>query len=134
MSYTLEIGDPIPEDTIKIAIDSTGIRTAYVEGDTIPEHRTASDILKETTSEFTNLIQEYMNNEAKLNGYESLLSACSYAGAVNSYQAEGQSFIIWRSTVWDYSYAQLAEIQTGLRSMPTPEEFLLELPPRVIPA
>ncbi len=79
-------------------------------------------------------IQAKLDKEARAKGYDSILSACSYAGYTNPFQAEGQAFIQWRGSVWKYCYDQLAEIEAGNRSEPTLDEFLAELPAYVPPA
>ena len=75
-----------------------------------------------------NSVQEHLDAGAKLKGYESILSACSYAGYTNPYELEGKSFIAWRGAVWAYCYQELEKVQLGTRAEPTIEEFLLELP------
>lgn len=73
-------------------------------------------------------IELLMNSKAQEQGYDSILSACSYAGYPNDFQQEAIAFGTWRSSVWKYCYQELDKIQQGLRTEPTIEEFLLELP------
>lgn len=75
-----------------------------------------------------NGVQAHLDLKAKEHGYDSILSACSYAGYPNPYETEGKSFIVWRGNVWAYCYQELAKVQDGTRTEPTLEEFLLELP------
>lgn len=74
------------------------------------------------------LIQNMLNEKAIEHGYDSIISVCSYAGYTNQFQDEAVAFGIWRSDVWAYCYAELEKIQQGVRSEPTIDEFLLELP------
>lgn len=55
-------------------------------------------------------VQAFMDQTAKSNGYENLISAISYADeeAVPSFQQDGKDFRAWRSLVWQYVYAELA--------------------------
>lgn len=77
---------------------------------------------------FKHKIQEVLDLKAQSKGYDNIVSACSYAGYVNSFQAEGESFGIWRANVWSYGYSQLALIESGQRTLPTVEAFIAELP------
>lgn len=77
-------------------------------------------------------VQQYLDSKAKERGYDSILSACSYAAAVNSYQAEGQKFVAWRAACWDRCYQLLSEVQAGTRAIPTEAELLTELPVLVL--
>ncbi len=83
---------------------------------------------KEKLEAIEGAIQALLDSEAKAKGYESILSACSYAGGANPFQAEGQAFVTWRGDVWAYCYQVLADVQAGTRAEPTLDELLLELP------
>lgn len=74
-------------------------------------------------------IQEEMERQAQAKGYDSLLSACSYAAlpAGAPFQAEGAAFLAWRAQVW-----QAALAQTG--PVPTPEEAVAAMPALVLPS
>jgi len=52
---------------------------------------------------------------------------------VPKFQAEGKALRAWRSLVWAYGYEQIDAVQSGARSLPTPEELIAELPPLVMP-
>ena len=80
--------------------------------------------------EFTDAVQAHLDNAAAALGYDNIVSACSYAGAANPYQAEGQSFIVWRGNVWTYCYGELAKVQAQTRSVPTVAALIAELPVR----
>ena len=77
-------------------------------------------------------IQEHLDSEAQAVGYDSIMSACSYAGAVNDFQAEGISFLNWRSAVWTAAYQILADVENNVRPLPTIAEIIAELPTRVV--
>jgi len=78
-------------------------------------------------------VQRFLDIEAKRVGYDSILSACSYASSNGAFGAEGQSFMNWRSAVWSHLYQLLDEIQRGLKTEPTLDEILFSLPTRVVP-
>jgi hypothetical protein len=79
---------------------------------------------------FRAAIQEHMDAAARLAGYDDIKNAVTYADepSVPKFQAEGQALRAWRSLVWAYGYEQIAAVQSGSRSMPTPEELINELP------
>jgi len=73
-------------------------------------------------------VQKFLDKTAKEAGYDNMLSACSYAGFENAYQAEGQALLVWRSDVWTYCYNVLNAVASGDREIPTKAELLSELP------
>ncbi|MBE0437155.1 MAG: hypothetical protein IBX56_15290 [Methylomicrobium sp.] len=100
----------------------------------IPEPQyTAEELLTKTKAELTNAIQQQLDSTAQVYGYDSIISACSYAAVSNLFQAEGVAFINWRSACWAKGFEILAEVEGGLRAIPTPEELLLEMPAYVAP-
>lgn len=76
-------------------------------------------------------VQKYLDDQAKLKGYDSILSACSYAAAPNIFQIEGQSFLTWRAACWAYCYQVQDLVQAGAIPMPTAEQLISQLPTRV---
>lgn len=81
-----------------------------------------------TVAEYTNAVQNHLDAAARLKNYDNILSACSYAGAPNAFQAEGQKFVKWRGDVWAKCYAVMAEVQAGTRSAPTIDGLIALLP------
>ena len=88
-------------------------------------------IIKQKTIE--KAIQLYMDTKAIEKGYDSILSACTYASFTNPFQTEGQAFVEWRGNVWAYCYQVLANVQSGSRIEPTIDELIIELPKLVLP-
>jgi len=76
-------------------------------------------------------VQDNMEEAAKSVGYDSLLSACSYAAVPNPFQAESQSFLKWRADCWTYCYQVQAAVVAGTQPMPTKEQLIAGLPVRV---
>lgn len=81
-----------------------------------------------TVKQMTDAIQNHLDNKAKERGYDNIISACSYAGYPNDFQAEGAAFGTWRSDVWKYAFQVEADVRAGKRPMPTAEELIAELP------
>lgn len=90
----------------------------------------------ETVAAYEADVQRYMDGIAWLYGYDSTLTAISYAEepAVPAFQVEGQAFRAWRSLVWAACRDVLSQYQAGERTAPTAEELLAELPALDLPA
>lgn len=84
--------------------------------------------IQELIKLFTESVQRYLDAKAKNNGYDNIISACSYAGAPNPFQTESIQFITWRGNVWAYCYQELDKVQNGERPIPELQDFLNELP------
>lgn len=77
-------------------------------------------------------IQTHLDAGARDRGYDSILSACSYASAPGPFQSEGVAYAAWRSAVWTHGYAVLDAVQAG-GVAPTIEELLSGLPVLALP-
>lgn len=84
-------------------------------------------------ADYTAAVQSHLDKAAQAKNYDSIVSACSYAGAGNPFQAEGQAFVTWRGDVWAKCYQIMADVQNGLRTAPTIEGLISELPALVTP-
>lgn len=73
-------------------------------------------------------IQTYLDTTADDNGYDGIISACSYAGAQNPFQLEGIAFVKWRGAVWGEAITILDAVLSGAIPRPTTEELLNMLP------
>lgn len=73
-------------------------------------------------------VQGHLDATARSRRYDDIVSACSYAGAANRFQAESIAFIQWRAAVWDHCYAAFAAVQAGTRAVPTAAALIAELP------
>ena len=88
---------------------------------------------EELISLYLTAIQSHLDTEARAKHYDNIVSACSYAGYENEFRAEGESFGVWRAKCWKYAYQELDRVKTGTRTIPTVEEFIAELPVRILP-
>jgi hypothetical protein len=73
-------------------------------------------------------IQAHLDQKAIDHGYDNIVNACGYAAAVNPFQAESIQFVVWRGNVWAYAYQVLADVKAEVRTEPTIDEMLSELP------
>lgn len=86
-----------------------------------------------TVREYTDAVQSHLDAAAQARNYDDIVSACSYAGAPNPFQAEGAAFVQWRGAVWASCYQIMAAVQEGQRTAPTIEGLIAELPALVLP-
>ena len=74
-------------------------------------------------------VQQRLDDFARTRAYDGILSACTYAtSAVPKFAAEGQYAVQARDASWAACYQIMADVQAGLRAMPSVEQVLSELP------
>lgn len=79
--------------------------------------------------EFETAVQTYMDDAAKLRGYDSLLSACTYVTSSSpKFSAEGIAFSNWRDAVWTKCFEIQLAVQAGARGVPSLHQLMAELP------
>lgn len=109
--------------TAKDLYDMTGLMTTVMT-------RLPGEIVDHqlTIEECTAIADNLLKKEAAALGYDSIMSACSYAtSTVPKFAAEGQAFVAWRDAMWSEVYDLLAEYEsTGVYD--TTEEFMAKLP------
>ena len=86
-----------------------------------------------TIEAYTEAVQNLLDTTAQAKHYDNIISCCSYAGAPNAFQAEGQAAIEWRGNVWATCYSIMAQVQAGTIPAPTIPELLAMLPVMVWP-
>lgn len=82
-----------------------------------------------TVEEYRAAIQDMLDDAARAKLYDNGLSLSTYVNSTNAqWAAEAAAFVAWRDAVWAYAYTELAKVEAELRSIPTVEDFLAELP------
>lgn len=75
---------------------------------------------EEVKNEVTAAVQARLDAFAQSRGYDSIVSACSYATSQHSkYGPEGRYCVSAREQTWDALFAIEAEVIAGTRPMPT---------------
>ena len=103
------------------------IKLWIAEGNTPEPEYTEAEIAEQNKQMLITAVQNMLDSAAKAKGYDSILSACSYAAYPNPFQAEGQEFVAWRGAVWAKCYEILGEVEAGTRTAPTVPELLAEI-------
>jgi hypothetical protein len=80
-------------------------------------------------ADFTAKIQTHLDEFARTRGYDSMMSASTYASSsVPKFSAEGQYCIQKRDETWLAAATILGNVQSGARQIPTLAEVMAELP------
>ena len=74
-----------------------------------------------------NAIQNHLDTKAQEFRYDNMMSARSYTGYTNAFQAEAQALATWASECWVVAGQIEADVKAGNRDMPTVDEVLTEL-------
>jgi hypothetical protein len=99
-------------DSLNEKVDLTGGHVSIVPF--IPD-KSPEDIRAEILAATQRRLDEF----AQSRGYDSILSATTYAGSVvQQFASEGQQAAIIRDQTWAALYQMLAEVQAGTRAMP----------------
>jgi hypothetical protein len=136
-------GNNIPPDAVAISEEQ---HTALIEGQVLGKiivgdengYPVLQDVVlteAQVVTAYMAAVQKYMDGVAVTYGYDNLVSVVSYAdeSIVTRYQKEGQGFREWRSLVWAYCEQVFADVKAEVRTAPTHEELIAELPELIIP-
>jgi hypothetical protein len=73
-------------------------------------------------------LEQHMDAVAKADGWDSRWTCVARAGYANPWQSKGIKFAQWMDNCWVVVIQGQAEIISGTRQMPTPEQAIAELP------
>lgn len=107
--------------------------TITEENQTIYEQQLAEQQLQNIKDGLENAVDNYINSVAKVKGYDSKQSCCSYAAGNNKYTNESIAFIDWMASCWDHCFAKMIAVENEEAEIPTQEELIAELPEMVWP-
>ena len=116
--------DPELEDLVLIE-PVTGEEVLF---NLVPKPREVTDLVWQTRK--SDVIMRHLDTTAQGYGYTNIFTATTYATSVNPrFGPEGVAFRDWRDQVWTYGYGIIAAVKADLRTMPSDEELIEELPP-----
>ena len=109
-------------ESVKVWLETNTAEPQYTTA------QVAEMFIKEQVKALSSAIQTELDNKANESHYDSMMSARSYAGYENPFQAEAQKLAVWASSCWVVAGQIEADVQSGNRDMPTIDEVLSELP------
>jgi hypothetical protein len=130
-----EVDAPVADYT-KVVVEGAPVNVGdnwtqvwIVRDATNAEESAALDVIE---AEYESAIQAHLDSTAQSRGYDSMISACSYASGTHpKFSVEGQDCLAWRSAVWDAAYQIMQDVRSGARPLPTLQQVMSELPPMV---
>jgi hypothetical protein len=82
----------------------------------------------------TYVIKNHLNTKAMEYRYDNYHAALGYVGSpVHKFNVEGIAFRNWVSQVWVYAEGVEDDVRNGVRTIPTAQELIAELPAFVAP-
>lgn len=91
--------------------------------------KTNDEIIKELTLE----LEAHYDAKAQVRRYDNRITCALRAGYAGPFQTEGQAFAVWMDACNAYGYQVMQDVLAELRSIPTAEELIAELPEMVWP-
>lgn len=85
----------------------------------------------ELKDQFRAAIQSHVDGVAHSRDYHDGVTLASYDTPnqpCECWSNDAAAFVVWRTTVWLYAYAELDKALDGQRPVPTVEAFIAELP------
>lgn len=74
-------------------------------------------------------IQSHLDNTAKGLGFDDINSISKFLVLTESiFYADAMALTVWQNSVWEYIEPELKKVEDGLRTVPTKEEALAEIP------
>jgi hypothetical protein len=101
----------------------------FIAPDTMPESigmQTTPGTVVE--AQLKNAVQIHLDSVARSHGYESILSACSYALCDNEFQGESKAFFLWRSACWSHCFKVIDLSEADGVQLPLVADFVATLP------
>lgn len=137
--YDPALGGNIPSDAVDITdAQHTLLLAGQASGQSIVADATGAPVLQapaaptpdEIAAEYEAFGQTTLDALAKSWGYDSLLSAASYASSsVTQYAADAKALIAWRDAFWQAAFTLEADVKAGTKPMPaTAADFVALMP------
>lgn len=135
---SLDYGDNLPDDLIAISDDyHAELLDQQSVGKIICSDKNGYPIVVDPPLEtpeqaerrLQHSVQSHLDDTVKTRGYDGILSACTYAtSSFEKFRLDGQAAVEWRDAVWSMCYQVLADVQAGIKPMPTEDDLIALLP------
>lgn len=123
------IAGSVSEEALVKHLEKRGI-TDYIISNQPPK-QTITEEQRKAAIKATLLkaVDDYMDKTVQERGYDNIAKCVTYEGDEDPiFNAEGTAAKKWRSKVYRKCYGILAEVENGIRPIPTEEELIAELP------
>ncbi len=77
---------------------------------------------------YENALDDMINRKAQEKGYDNRITVCMRTGYNSVWQNECIRFAIWMDNCYLKAFEIMSDVKSGIRQMPTLEQFLLEMP------
>lgn len=112
-----------------------GSQDDYIGADLVSITQTEADNLRnppltptQQLLAISGAIQNHLDTKAQSLRYDNINAIGKYVGYINDFQAEAEALGAWASSCWKVAGQIEADVQSGVRAMPTVDEVLAELP------
>lgn len=78
-------------------------------------------------------IEQHMDSVAQSDKWDNRWTCSARAGYVNPWQARAIIFAQWMDACWLYTIQEQQKVIAGTRTMPTPDQAVIELPAMIWP-
>jgi len=131
----LPVVDPVFDPDLQYLVSNEPVPSDATEVTFRVVDKDPATVAAVLTKRMTAAIQKHLDTRAQERNYDGIMSAASYATSVHpKFGPEGVAYRDWRDACWDYGYQVLADVQAGLRQIPTAETLIAELPSLTLPS
>lgn len=113
---------------------TTSWRAIASEADVLPGETFATEppapTLADAASALSSAVQAWLDDTAKVNGYDSLASCISYRGSsVEQWDADATAALAWRDAVWQACFQwQQGALASPPATFPTAQDVIAQMP------
>ena len=86
------------------------------------------EIITKAKNSMEDAIQKHINDTVTSKGYDNENSIAKYLVQENPFYDECKAISLWIGSVWVKAFSIQQDVESGIRTMPTVEEVIVELP------
>lgn len=133
--YDTEFHINIPEPNITVSDEvwQTAVQEGHnrvnADGTTeLFDFRTDVERNEQMLKDMSNIIQQLLDETARSKRYDNIMSVRSYCGWDSPFRAECENIAYWAAQCWVVAGQIEQDVINGIRTMPTVDQLLSELP------